>query len=527
MSFVEALSRLEKVLAPEDILAITRGIEKESLRVTPKGTLSQKNHPIGLGASLTHRFITTDFAESLPELITPPVQGIDQLLKYLHEIHYFTYQHLGDEMLWPMSMPGPIAAESDIRIAEYGKSHSAKMKEIYRHGLAMRYGKWMQAIAGLHYNFSLPESLLAKWQQALGDTSEQLDFTSSQYMGMCRRFLATQWLLPYLFGASPIAAESSLVHQHPQCLTQFSADTWGSFTATSLRMSPVGYQNDAQGGIVIDFSDTQGYAKSLLEATQTPYPPFTELGVKTSDGQYLQLNDSVIQIENEYYSTIRPKQIATRCERPAMALIHRGVAYIEVRILDLDPFSPVGITEDTIRFMDVFMIWCLLTALPSICQTDCQQAKDNLAKVILQGLDPEVQLSDCTKNAVPLVALAEPIAEELSAVATLLDQCLGAKDYTHAVSKVLSRIHHSKETLASRLLNALEAHNGSVQSLGMDLAGQHREVFKNYQSDQEIQAILQQEVASSIAAKEALEAKQCCQSFEDFLACYFLQGKAL
>ena len=168
------LENLEKLLAESHLKntcplfdCLMRGIEKENLRVTGDSQLSHAPHPRSLGKALTHPVITTDFSESLTEVMTPPVRGRKNLFSSLEHISAYAWHHLSgssllgseshQEYFWPMSMPVAVSYEDDIPIANYGKSHVGQFKSLYREGLAQRYGKKMQIIAGIHYNFSFPE----------------------------------------------------------------------------------------------------------------------------------------------------------------------------------------------------------------------------------------------------------------------------------------------------------------------------------------------------------------------------------
>ena len=133
------------------------GLEREALRVAPDGYISQVPHPAALGSALTHPLITTDYSEALLEFITPPLPDAEATLQGLDEIHRFVYPRIGDELLWSASMPCILAGEASIPIADYGRSNRGQMKHVYRRGLAWRYGRIMQVIAGIHFNFSLPD----------------------------------------------------------------------------------------------------------------------------------------------------------------------------------------------------------------------------------------------------------------------------------------------------------------------------------------------------------------------------------
>ena len=138
------------------------GLEKESLRVDKNGTISYKMHPEKFGASLTNRYITTDYSEALIEIVTPPCCSHKEVLNYLENIIAFIYKNLDQEYLWPASMPCIIAGDKSIPIAYYGTSNPARMKTTYRRGLGNRYGRVMQVISGIHYNYSFSDKF---WEE--------------------------------------------------------------------------------------------------------------------------------------------------------------------------------------------------------------------------------------------------------------------------------------------------------------------------------------------------------------------------
>jgi glutamate--cysteine ligase len=375
---------------------IVRGIEKENLRVNNKGgSLAQTLHPNILGSSLTNPVITTDFAESLPEIVTLPEKGISKLTGSLFEINQFMYQSLAmqNEVLWPSSMPPVIEDESEIQIANYGSSHTGEMKTLYRKGLTLRYGKTMQVIAGLHYNFSFSNELFALWQSKEGSIASLDEFRSDAYMGLVRNFLRYYWLLPYLFGASPICARTSLQNSLSlNYLEQFDDDSFCGTFATSLRNSGLGYHNKGKDKISIDYGSANAYADSLYQATQKPYFEFSQLGVFDKNGKYQQLNDNLLQIENELYSPIRPKQIVSTGERSSCAIKKRGIEYVEVRVLDLNPLLPLAIDESEIAFMDVFLTFCAFMPSPLLSDCEREESEYNLSKVACYGRNPDLEI---------------------------------------------------------------------------------------------------------------------------------------
>lgn len=331
--------------------ALRRGIEKESLRVDADGQLSLNAHPPGLGSALTHPNVTTDFSEAQLELITGVQADTGALLAELEAIHDFTFQEIGDEILWASSMPCSIGSPDDIPIGQYGRSHVGQSKTVYRQGLAHRYGAPMQLISGIHYNFSIESAV---WQALARTATPDRDFITEAYFSLIRNFRRHSWLLLYLFGASPALCRSFL--PDPALADEFETFDEGTLFkpyATSLRMGPLGYQSEAQSSLHISYNTLGSYASSMLEALTTPWPHYQNIGIKV-DGAYQQLNDTLIQIENEFYGTVRPKRRTAPGERPLEALMRRGVEYVEVRCIDLNPFEAIGIDAVEARFIDVF-----------------------------------------------------------------------------------------------------------------------------------------------------------------------------
>src|SRR5690348_10788388 len=336
---MSALEERLRALAPA-LPRLLRGIEKESLRVRPDGSLALTPHPAGLGSALTHPHVTTDFSESQLELITGAHASVRELTGELTELHAFVLREIGDELMWCASMPCQLPEEHSIPLGRYGTSNIGRAKTVYRTGLAHRYGRRMQTISGLHYNFSVaPEA----WPiDGVGDANEG-------YFALIRNFRRHAFLLLYLFGASP-AVCSSFVAGRQHELHTLAEGTMFMPHGTSLRMGRLGYQSDAQASLAVSYNGLDGYAASLQDALTRPYPAYEAVGIVNPGGEYNQLATSLLQIENEFYGTIRPKRVIFPGERPLHALRERDVEYVEVRLLDLDPFVPIGIKPQTLRF---------------------------------------------------------------------------------------------------------------------------------------------------------------------------------
>jgi len=485
------------------------GIERECLRIDDRGELAMTPHPRALGSALTHPKITTDYSEALLEFITGTATDPQQTLAELDAIHRYTYGKLADEWLWSPSMPGHLPEEAQIPIAEYGSSNIGRLKHVYRQGLALRYGKTMQCIAGIHYNFSLPETLWSLLQADEGDQRNRQDYQSSRYIALIRNFRRYSWLLMYLFGASP-ALDSSFMRGRPHQLERLDEN--------SLRMSDLGYQSNAQAGLTPCYDDLSSYTDSLHKAVSTPYPAYAAMGTKDAEGNWLQLNTNVLQIENEYYSNIRPKRVTESGERPLQALRARGIQYIEVRCLDINPFLPLGIDLDESRFLDAFLLFCALEDSPCLVQGECGASSDNFLKVVTEGRKPGLELRRGGEQ-VSLQAWAQELLGEIGQVAVLLDQSQGGSQHARALATQQAKVADSSLTPSARVLDALKRSGESFSQFAQRQTQAHAEYFRSQPLDAAEQAAFETAAQRSHDEQAALEAQQE-SDFDQFVAAY-------
>ena len=428
-----------KALTPRQLKGMRRGIEKESLRAQPGGALALTPHPKALGSALTHPSITTDFSESQVELVTGAHASPEAAVDELTQLHQFTYRALqenGDEMLWASSMPCGLPTDETIPIARFGASNVGRAKSVYRMGLSHRYGRRMQTISGIHYNWSLP------------------GVSSEQYFALIRNFRRHAFLLLYLFGASP-AVCSTFVAGRQHALQKLSDSTMYMPYGTSLRMGRLGYQSDAQASLAVSYNSLEGYAESLQDALTRPYPAYEKVGIRNPGGDYNQLATTLLQIENEFYGTIRPKRVIRQGERPLHALRERGVEYIEVRLMDLDPFEPVGINAQTMRFIDVFLLHCLLSDSPPDTPAEIAELKHNQHQTAACGREPGTKLKR-QGGEVALVAWGSELLVQCAPIAAALDAEFGGTQYRDALATAGTGLANADTLPSARVLAAME-----------------------------------------------------------------------
>jgi len=521
--------QLQQVTAnqPDLLNGIQRGIEKESLRISAEGTLAQTPHPPALGSALTHGAITTDYSEALMEFITPVSTGIDTTLTTLADIHTYVYRHLGDERLWAASMPCIVSGDSGIPVAQYGSSNVARMKTVYRLGLGNRYGRTMQAIAGIHYNFSMPDSYWDASWQADGSPGRRQDYITDRYLGLIRNFHRWSWLLIYLFGASPAVCASFLQGRgQKKALQAFDSEGNTLYLpyATALRMGGLGYNSAAQRGLQVCYNSLDNYIHALKDAIMQPHADYASYPAG-EDGHYQQLNTSLLQIENEFYSTIRPKRVAASGETPLAALNRAGIEYIEVRCLDVSPFLAEGIDAGMIRFLDTFLLHCLTDDSPA-CDERQQSMQDaNLEAVVNRGRELGLTL-DTPSGARPMAALASELMDALIRSADALDTSHGGEGYRIALEAQRAKIDNPGLTPSARLIEEMRERDMPFYRLGLHYSNHWAEHFRARPLSPETLAALDAESARSVEAQAALESSET-QDFAAHLRAYYDQYAAL
>jgi glutamate--cysteine ligase len=517
------LQRITSLSSSAHVLKdINHGVEREALKIQNDGNLSLLPHSPLLGSALTHDSITTDFSESLLEFITPPERDVKKSMAQLADIHKFVIES-SEEQLWPLSMPCFIKDENDIPLANYGTSNVAKMKRIYRVGLKNRYGSMMQVISGVHFNFSLPDAFWQQWADMSQQTAS-VDFQSTQYLSLLRNYRRYSWLIPYLYGASP-AICGSFVKNKPYNLPfqKIGKGTLYLPYATSLRLSDLGYTNKEQAKLQICYNSLDGYIDLLRTAMKTPSETFARFS-SGEEGHWQQLNKNILQIENELYSSVRPKQPTLPLEKPTDALVKRGISYIEVRALDVNPFSPYGISEEQFYFLDVFLVTCAIKPSQHLCSASIQEAQANFKSIVLEGRRPSLILQRDGQS-VCMTAWATQLFEEFRHTAKLLDEANGCDQYSTAVEGEWKKILNPSLTFSGRWLDTLLENDADNGELGLKLAQQYRSEMESHTYVFTDGEAFKKQAASSLA-KQKLKDNESEEPFEAFMKNYFAQPQA-
>jgi glutamate--cysteine ligase len=497
------------------------GLEREALRVSEDGSLAQTSHPRALGSPLTHPWITTDFSEALIEFVTPPYTEINDALSFMRDTQTFVYGQLDQERLWTTSMPCILAGETSIPIARYGSSNAGFMKHVYRRGLGYRYGRVMQVIAGVHFNYSVNEALWPAFQGVEENTWLPQDFSSEAYFWMLRNLQRCGWLIPYLFGRSP-AVCASYVGGISTDMELFDNSTYYYPYATSLRMGDIGYQNNKEYevGFKACYDNLNIYNASLARATETPCPKYQDIGVVV-DGEYRQLNANILQIENEYYSSVRPKQVPINNEKPTIALRERGVQYVELRSLDIDAYDPLGITEQQMRFLEAFMLYCLFQESPRINTMESREIDSNAALAANRGRDPSLRLQR-NGQAISLRRWAAEICDVMQGICELLDTGLERKPYSEALALYFQSVEDPDLTPSARMLADMRERHEGFHDYASRLTDQHFEYFQALELSDDKRRFYNDDTQRSLRRQKDMERSDNI-TFDEYLQRYFAQ----
>jgi glutamate--cysteine ligase len=490
------------------------GIEKESLRII-ETNISQNLHPTSIGSSLFNKYITTDFSEAQLEFVTPPTKNSQSSVQTLDDIQHFVSNKIEDEYLWPFSIPPNFKNDLDVKIAKYGSSDLARFKELYRLGLAHRYGRAMQAISGVHFNFSFPEAI---WKSSLfyNQSKSLKTIRSNNYLSILRNVFRLNWLILYLFGSSPIILKNYL-RESDNAYPKIDDDTYYLPFATSLRMSDLGYQNLGRQNMIASTNSLDNYISDLRQATNTISKDFHAISEKFSPN-IVQINGNIIQIEDEYYAVARPKSMSQKHRRLSTNLNVSGIDYIELRSLDINPFLREGISSKDITFLEVLFIYSLFKKDTPISSEEQKDISYNDFLVSRKGRSPDLFILD-NGNRVSFKDKAKIVLDDMMIIAEYLDQ--DNNGYIQSIERMLTRIEDPSKTLSALLLDkSLSDSNGFI-GLGNTIGQENRKYYRSLDSSDNINwELLEKESKDSISQmNKAIPSTN--ESFQLFLNNYF------
>lgn len=500
-NLTDAFKKIYKEKNPILTKGNLHGLERECLRVDLNANLSLNPHPVILGASLTHPSITTDFSESQIEFTTQPYTSIQECLAELKTLQHFVCESIKDELLWPMSMPALLPQdENQIPLARYGNSKQGQNKTIYRRGLGNRYGRRMQTISGVHYNYSFGNDLLDYLHNYLEGrglaVKNKHEFKTQIYFHTIRNFFRYSFFIPYLFGASNSIDESFFYgsSQIDSRLTRCNKRTFINPVATSLRMSRIGYTNSHQDQLNISYDRLDSYLSGLKSAITTHYPEYEKYSIQDKQ----QLNSNLLQIENEYYSILRPKPDLKGYDSSIDALRDRGVEYIEIRGLDLSPTLPLAVDENRMSFIHMLLLHCLFLPSPSLNNTEWKQIQKSFDEVVWDGRN---------QNSLPHEKIKQEglrLMENLEPLAELLDLESKGSIYSDTIKRLRTIIIDPMKCETCQTMNRIQEGMDMIE-LGMELAVGNCKYFDGMTLPQSDRKKLEQLAKLSIQKQKEIE----------------------
>ena len=280
-------------------------------------------------------------------------------------------------------------------------------------------------------------------------------------------------------------------------------------------MGRFGYQNSAQKQLGIHYNNLEGYVAELQKAVNTPYTQFSRLGLNDENGEAIQINDHVLQIENEYYSLVRPKQVPQAGETPSQALAKRGIGYVELRAVDVNPYSAIGINEDTAGFLEVLALYCLLQDSPDLLDVEQDLIEQNQAEVVNRGRAPNAKILEAGQE-LPLIAWIQQHVTAMQPLADTLNQSYATDLYSQAMLVMQSRIDDVDETLSAHVI-ADTMEQGGTWSFGSHMAKEHIKLYEQHTLSTETLAYFEELAQTSLQNQQQLEQEKDI-SFDEYLA---------
>jgi len=451
------------------------GLEKESLRITRRGELALSPHPEVFGDKIENPCIKTDFSESQIEMITPALDSIEEADNYLKYLHSVVERGIGDELLWPLSMPGPLPADEMIPVAVFNNSKDGREKEIYRSGLALRYGKKMQMISGIHYNFSFGDELWEALHGRFAPHTGLKEFINDAYFAVARNFIRHRWLLLYLFGASPESGDYCNDDEVNSSADYEEKQSPVINDATSVRMSSSGYGGGVGNRYEVSYNSPGKYVGDIRRLLSTKSKDYARFGI-FRDGKQVQLNDNVLQTENEFYAPLRFKRIGKPGKMQLDNIESDGVQYMELRIFDLNPFYVTGISLEQLHFIHLFVLYCLFDKSKPFTEMEFHEADKNANLAAIRGRDENLML---VQNGLKfsIKERGMEILHRMRTIALILDEVNGDGKFNRSIDFQYMALNDAELLPSSWIVREMKKNNESHAEFGLRRALENRYYF--------------------------------------------------
>lgn len=393
------------------------GLEKEGVRTNQTYELALTDHPSKLGDRAFHPYVQTDFSEAQLELVTPPTENLESTYQWLIALHDVTLRSLEEEeTIWPFSMPSILPDEATIPIIRV----SDQSEIDYREQLAKKYGKKKQLISGIHFNFAFSDVFIEALFEKQQTYQSKKECKNAVHLKLTRNYLRYQWILTYLFGASPTADDSF-----------FGEDKRPEGFVRSLRNSPYGYHNDK--GIAVSYASLESYVKDIQDL----------------------VDQKTLSETREYYGAARLRGKSKKLED----MLEEGLHYIEFRSFDLNPFDALGFSSEQATFIHLFflaMVWMESTASSEEIDKGRQMNEET-------ALEDPIASSQYKEEGLQIIELMQRMAENLSL----------EENEQRLIFQAKEAFEHPEQTLAAKLVNQLEQEEDFL-SFGYSLSQKYK-----------------------------------------------------
>ncbi|MDA3731003.1 bifunctional glutamate--cysteine ligase GshA/glutathione synthetase GshB [Niameybacter massiliensis] len=459
------MKQIQQVFNTRNFFRGNFGVEREGLRCDDKGHLVYTPHPEVFGEKLLNPYITTDFSESQVELITPVFQSIDETYAFLEGLYDIVAMEIKDEYIWPQSMPCIIPEDNEIPLATFCECKPGQEAYNYRKKLLAKYGGKKQLLSGIHYNFSFDEELIKElYKKATTDKSYRA-FRDELYLKVARNYLRYRWLLIYLLGSTSVIHES-YVEECVKQLEEVNEESYSNKGALSYRNSECGYTNKVE--LFPNYDSVEKYIVSVKAF----------------------IEESLIESPKELYSQIRLK--AHNNKVFLESLQEEGIAYLEYRSIDINPFDKAGIKKDDLYFMHLFNLFLLFKEESEYVNWQ-EEALQNQRSIARFGQKNITLLKD--GESIQKETWGIEILEQIKEIDKVLD--LGQEVL---IDQMMIKIKDYRQTYAYQIIGAVKK-KGYIEA-HLDLAKQYKQ--EAYNNRYKLRGYEDLELSTQILMKEAI-----------------------
>ncbi|MDC2830706.1 glutamate--cysteine ligase [Limosilactobacillus mucosae] len=416
----ELLELLSEGPLNERMFNASFGLRLEEHRILTNGRASRYEYPKNLSSRKTNPYLASGFSDNMMEFITPITRGSKATCQQLRVLEQIVDSQMHeDERIWPLSLAPAPEYQHDLEFV--GNNCSQPWNKEYTNYLREKYGIKRMMLGGAHIGFNLDQELLDTLYEQIfkDDFASQAAFQNTVYFKMAQCFCLWRWLFTYLYGASPVS--EAVEHDMPEHI---------QLPVRSFRNSTYGYNN--------------------LPAERPSYVSLD--GFVDQISKYLE--DGTYYGPQEFFGPVRLH--GKHDDDSLRQIVKDGIQFISFRSFDLDPFAKGGISEDTLNFLELFMLYTLVSPMPENLSEKMQQAIERNNEVALQA--PNEQTDWMREEAMNLIEKLGEFCEQFHA----------PREYKLALSFVKRRVEDPTLTIGGQVAEKLA--KGDLLSFGLKIA---------------------------------------------------------